>query len=91
MASNRKPVALYGFAYTDDALTYLEGLPSKKIRRQIKSKIELLAANPMPPTCKKLKGITDNDNPVYRIRSGDYRILYVVRSPVLVILDIDDR
>ncbi len=83
--------ALYGFAYTEAALVYLERLPSKKIRRQIKSKIELLSANPTPPTCTKLKGITDDWNPIYRMRSGDYRILYVIRKPVIVILDIGDR
>ena len=91
MVGNRKPLALYGFAYTEGALTYLERLPSKKIRRQIKRKIELLAANPMPPTSKKLIGVTDADNPVYRVRSGDYRILYTVRNPIIVILYIGDR
>lgn len=92
MASNNpKQTALYGFAFTEAALSYLESLPTKKIRRQVKSKIEQLAADPTPPTCKKLSDVTDGGNPVYRVRSGDYRILYVVRNPIIVVLDIGDR
>jgi mRNA-degrading endonuclease RelE of RelBE toxin-antitoxin system len=33
----------------------------------------------------------DNENPVYRERQGDYRILYSVRPVIIVILDIDHR
>ena len=84
-------VGLYGFAYTESALQYLEKLESKKIRRQIKRKIESLAANPHSPTSKKLQGVMDGENSVYRIRSGAYRILYVVRGIIIVILDIGHR
>lgn len=83
--------ALYGFAYLDTALKYLEALPSAKLRGQIKRKIELLASNPMPPKSKKLHGITDEGNSVYRVRSGDYRILYSVRDVIIVVLDINHR
>lgn len=82
---------LYGFAYTEDALKYLETTVPVKIRKQIKKRIEALAATPIPPGSKKLIGVMDGDNPVYRVRQGDYRILYSVRHVIIVILDIDHR
>jgi mRNA-degrading endonuclease RelE of RelBE toxin-antitoxin system len=82
---------LYGFAYTETALKYLETMVPIKIRGQIKRRIEALAANPTPPGSKKLQGIMDGENPVYRARQGNYRILYSVRGVIIVILDIDHR
>lgn len=84
---------LFGFAYSESALHYLEKLPSQKLRRQVKNKIDSLASDPNPPTCKKLTGVAKQGEPVYRIRSGDYRILYLVRKHPdhIVVLDIDDR
>jgi mRNA interferase RelE/StbE len=84
---------LVGFAFTDSALDFLETLPPK-IRRQIVKKAKALHTTPFPPTCKKLHDVeTPNGEPVYRERSGDYRILYVVRtkSAEVLILDIDHR
>ena len=83
--------SLYGFAYTEDALKYLETTVPTKIRSQIKRRIEALAATPIPPGCKKLQGVIDGEHPVYRVRQGDYRILYSVRPVIIVILDIDHR
>ncbi len=83
--------SLYGFAYTEDALKYLETTVPLKIRGQIKRRIEALAKNPTPPGSKKLQGIMDGENPVYRARQGDYRILYSVRGVIIVILDIGHR
>ena len=83
--------SLYGFAYIEEALKYLESDVPTKIRGQIKRRIEALAANPTPPGSKKLIGVMDGDNPVYRIRQGDYRILYSVRPIIIVILDIGHR
>lgn len=82
--------ALYGFAYTEAALGYLESTPPK-IRGQIRRKIESLAANPHPPKSKKLKGYLEGGEEVFRERSGDYRILYIVREVEIVILDIGHR
>lgn len=81
---------LYGFAYTEAALAFLVGL-SPKVQSQVKRKIEALAANPNPPGCCVVQGMSHGTDKVWRIRSGDYRILYVVRSPTIVILDIDHR
>jgi mRNA interferase RelE/StbE len=83
--------SLYGFAYSEVALKYLETMVPVKIRGQIKRRIEALAANPAPPGSKKLQGVMDGENPVYRARQGDYRILYSVRGVIIVILDIDHR
>jgi mRNA interferase RelE/StbE len=83
--------SLYGFAYADSALRFLETKVPTKIRGQIKRRIEALAANATPPGSKKLRGIMDGENPVYRVRQGDYRILYSVRPIIIVILDIDHR
>lgn len=84
--------ALYGFAFTECALKVLEGLPAK-IRGQMKRRIETLAADPNPPGSKKLHGVMDGENPVHRVRQGDYRILYSIRSnpSQIVILDIGHR
>ena len=84
---------LHGFAYTESALKYLESTVPKKIRGQIKRRIESLTSNPIPKGSKKLQGITDGEYPVYRVRQGKYRILYVIRNnpDQIVILDIDHR
>jgi mRNA interferase RelE/StbE len=79
-----------GFAYTQQALDYLRIIP-KKIRRQIVNKIKQLAFDPHPPNSKLIQGMTDGEERVYRIRSGDYRILYVVRHDIVAVLDIDNR
>jgi len=80
----------HGFAYDPDCLVYLQTVP-KKFRRQIVAKIQRLAANPHPPTAKLVQGMKDGEERVYRERSGDYRILYVVRDVIVVVLDIDNR
>lgn len=80
----------YGFAYHPDCLAYLRTLP-QKVRRQIVNKINKLAADPYPPTAKLLKGSKGGEERVWRERSGDYRILYVVRDVIVVIIDIGDR
>jgi mRNA interferase RelE/StbE len=69
------------------ALGYLESLP-KKFQHRIAAKIDLLADNPFPSSCKKLLN-TD----FYRIRSGNYRIIYSVsRQKITVfIVRIGDR
>jgi mRNA interferase RelE/StbE len=82
---------LYGFAYTETALRFLEAQVPHKIRGQIKQRIEKLAADPTPPGAKRLHGVLDGENPVYRVRQGDYRILYSVRPVIIVILDIGNR
>lgn len=72
--------ALYGFAYTKKALDYLGNVPTK-MRHQIVAKIKALASEPRPNGCRMVKGMRDGDDPVHRIRSGDYRVLYRPATP----------
>jgi mRNA interferase RelE/StbE len=44
--------------------------------------ISSLQSNPRPAGCKKLAGNAD----YYRIRVGDYRVLYEIRDRVLLVL-----
>ncbi|MBR0704555.1 type II toxin-antitoxin system RelE/ParE family toxin [Bradyrhizobium diazoefficiens] len=84
---------LYGYAYSEAALKFLETAVPAKIRVQIKQRVEALTSNPTPPGCKKLHAVTDGEHPVYRVRQGDYRILYSVRGNPhqIVVLDIGHR
>ena len=50
-------------------------------QRRIMAAIELLADEPRPPKCVLLKG----EASVYRVRVGDYRIVYEVLDEILVI------
>jgi len=51
-------------------------------RRAIISAVELLADNPRPDGCKKLKG----ESNLYRIRvMGNYRIIYDVQDRRLIV------
>ena len=51
-------------------------------RHRIEAKIAALAATPRPPAVEKLSGAET----LYRVRSGDYRIVYEIRDEVLVIV-----
>ena len=83
---------LYGFAYSERALAFLQGL-TPKLRRQIINKIEALASAPIPPGSKIVKGMKEGEEQVRRIRSGDNRALYIVQEnqTCVVILDIGHR
>jgi mRNA interferase RelE/StbE len=63
-----------------DALKFLAGL-GEKLKRQIARRIDSLAADPFPANCKKLSGPEN----LYRIRSGDYRIIYSVRHDIVTV------
>lgn len=62
---------------------------SKKIQRQLIAHIEALATNPRPSGCKLLY----TDEKLYRIRSGNYRIIYQIQDKILlvVIVRVGDR
>ena len=63
------------------AAKVLLGFPEKDQLR-IRDRIDALAANPRPADCKKLQG----EDGLYRIRSGDYRVVYAIRDKQLVVL-----
>ena len=52
----------------------------KELQRDLIPLIDLLRENPRPFGCKKLKGVGG-----YRIRKGDYRILYTISDEERVI------
>lgn len=54
----------------------------RKIQVRLKPKIDALADNPRPHGTKKLAGEDD----LYRIRIGDYRVIYQVQDLVLLIV-----
>lgn len=49
---------------------------------RIRAALDLLSNNPRPPNCVAMQG----ENSVYRVRVGDYRIVYEVLDGVLLIL-----
>ncbi|MEB3331014.1 MAG: type II toxin-antitoxin system RelE/ParE family toxin [Synechococcaceae cyanobacterium] len=53
----------------------------RRDQQRIRAAIDLLADNPRPPRCLSLKG----EEGVYRIRVGDFRILYEVFDQALVV------
>lgn len=71
----------YRIKFTPAAEVEFRELPAK-IRGQVARKIETLAESPHPQGCKKLEDLED----LYRIRSGDYRILYQVKGEILLVL-----
>jgi mRNA interferase RelE/StbE len=60
---------------------------SKKIQKQVIESIATLADNPRSKNTKKLKTPFDG----YRIRSGDYRILFTIQSSTITIYSIKNR
>ena len=78
----------YTIVITKSAGKELAKLPVQTILR-IREAVSELTDDPRPPTCKKLKGFKD----LYRIRVGDYRVIYSVQDSILTveILKIGDR
>ena len=70
----------YTISFTRAARRDLSHL-DKKIVTRIFPKIEMLATNPRPAGCRKIQGADD----LWRIRVGDYRIIYSVHDQELVI------
>lgn len=84
---------LTGLVITKAALDNLKRIPFK-IRAQLIKKAKALILNPHPAGSKPLKDVTTDDGePIYRQRSGDYRILYVIRRNPneVIVLDMDNR
>lgn len=73
-------MASYSVQIKPSAVKELERLPDK-VRRQIVKKILALADQPRPQGSEKLTG-----EELYRIRQGDYRVLYEIHDAVLTVL-----
>lgn len=59
----------------------LRKLPAA-IRSRIASRLDQLSSNPRPSGCEKLGGVDD----LYRVRVGDYRVVYQISDEALVVL-----
>src|SRR4051812_6601515 len=64
------------------ALRELQKLP-EDARRRVVAKIEGLAVDPRSHKVEKLKGTGDDD--LYRVRAGEYRIVYGIEDDVLLV------
>jgi mRNA interferase RelE/StbE len=63
------------------ALRQLAGL-ARRDQQKVKERIDRLAADPRPPGARRLKGELD----LFRVRCGNYRIIYSVEDVQLVVL-----
>jgi mRNA interferase RelE/StbE len=72
-------VAGYRLFIKPSAAKEIEALP-KKERIRVIHRIKDLSKNPRPPGCEKLSG-----QDKYRVRQGQYRIVYSVSDEELVI------
>ena len=72
-------MASYNVRIKRSAAKELEAVPPKE-RKRIARRIEGLAAEPRPQGCEKLSG-----EEKYRLRQGDYRILYEIVDQELIV------
>ena len=72
-------MASYSVLIKRSAAKEIEAVPLKD-RRRIVARIEGFANNPRPVGCEKLSG-----EEKYRIRQGDYRILYQIVDTDLIV------
>lgn len=73
------PSPIYRIVVTRPAQKQLLKLP-KEATDQLQAAIDMLATDPRPSGVKKLKGREG-----YRIRVGDYRVLYSIFDAVLLV------
>jgi mRNA interferase RelE/StbE len=79
---------MYSIEFKPRVSKFIEAQPAK-IQRQLFAHIEALALNPRPAGCKLLH----TAEKLYRIRSGNYRIIYQIQDKILlvVIVKVGDR
>ena len=73
-------MASYRLLVKPSAVREIEALP-RQDRPRIIARISSLARDPRPPGCEKLSGRGQ-----YRLRQGNYRILYEVQDLDLVVV-----
>ena len=71
----------YKIEFSRAAEDQFSKLPQKESKK-IAKRIDKLASDPFPPKCEKLEG----EDGIYRVRQGDYRILYSVFEKKLIVL-----
>jgi mRNA interferase RelE/StbE len=73
-------VSRYEITFARSARRELEALETRLAAR-IWARIEALADQPRPPGCRKLQG----DEGLWRIRVGDYRVLYEIKDATWIV------
>ena len=76
----------YQLEFTPAAIRDLKRLP-KSLQTEVKSAINSLAYDPRPHGYQKLAGPDE----LYRIRCGEYRVLYQILDDVLIIVIVRAR
>jgi len=79
-------VKTYSVGYANSARKEMKRLPKQVVTR-IEAAILALQNNPRPSNCIKLQ---DEEN-LYRIRVGDYRVVYTISDEAVTILIIRVR
>ena len=75
-------MSAYTVTLAGPALDWLARCRDAKLKRRIGEVIDRLGENPRPPGCVKLTGEVD----LWRVRLGDYRILYEIHEGRLHLL-----
>lgn len=70
----------YRVAFRVSAVRELEAIHPRD-RARVFARIEALAGEPRPPGSQKLAGAERE----YRVRAGDYRVIYTVDDPARVV------
>jgi len=80
---------IFDIQLTKTAAGELDSIPDV-LRRKIIEDIKILSTNPFlfRGAIKKLRGFKP---PLYRLRSGDYRVLYRVHGDLVTIMRLIDR
>jgi mRNA interferase RelE/StbE len=71
----------YRIEFASSAVREFKAL-ERPVQRRIATRVDALAADPFPPDVKKLQGAPDH----YRIRVGDYRVIYRVEKKIVTIV-----
>ena len=72
---------MYSVEWDTRAVKELKAL-EKKEQKKILVRVAKLGKTPRPPGCKKLH----EKESAYRIRVGDYRVIYQIRDSQLIVL-----
>lgn len=72
---------LYEIEFAPKAARQFKKL-SNEARLRLRPRIDALARNPRPKGVKKLSG----ERNLYRIRVGEYRVIYSIQDDVLIVL-----
>jgi mRNA interferase RelE/StbE len=70
----------YQIEFTKGVIKQLKKLPAN-IKERIEIKVQELAIEPRPNGVKKLQG----DDNSYRVRVGDYRVIYEIQDDILLV------